>query len=103
MRLNIKINQTINIDKLLFLSLALIGWGLVIGPVVGEFFFNLSIILGFIYIKKNKIKLNKKYLIILFIYWTYLILSNLYHYYFSDVSPKLITSLAYIRYIMFFH
>ena len=102
MRLNIKINQTINIDKLLFLSLALIGWGLVIGPVVGEFFFNLSIILGFIYIKKNKIKLNKKYLIILFIYWTYLILSNLYHYYFSDVSPKLITSLAYIRYIMFF-
>ena len=102
MRLNIKINQTININNLLFCSLVLISWGLVVGPVVGEFFFNLSIILGYIYCNKNKIKLNKKYIIILFIYWSYLILSNLYHYYFSDVTPKVITSFAYIRYIMFF-
>ena len=102
MRLNIKINQTININNLLFCSLVLISWGLVVGPVAGEFFFNLSIILGYIYCNKNRIKLDKKYIVILFIYWSYLILSNLYHYYFSDVTPKVITSFAYIRYIMFF-
>ena len=54
MNLNIKINQTLNIENLLFYSLILIGWGLVIGPVIAELFFNLSVIFGFIYIKKKK-------------------------------------------------
>ena len=102
MNLNIKINQTLNIENLLFYSLILIGWGLVVGPVIAELFFNLSVIFGFIYIKKKKIKLSKKYTIILFIYWIFLIFTNSYHYYFSEVSPKIITSFAYIRYILFF-
>lgn len=102
MKLNIKINQTLNVEDLLFYSLILIGWGLVIGPVIAELFFNLSVIFGYVYIKKKKIKLSKKYIIILFCYWIYLIISNLYHVYFSEVPPKILTSFAYIRFILFF-
>ena len=80
MNLNIKINQTLNTENLLFYSLILIGWGLVIGPVIAELFFNLSVIFGFIYIKKKKIKLSKKYNN--FIYVDFLIFINSYHYYF---------------------
>ena len=91
-----------SLENLLIISLGLIPWGLISGAFVAEFFFNLSTVIGLFFLKKKKIKFDKFFLIILFIFWFYLVFTNLYHFYYSDVQPKIISSLGYIRFILFF-
>ena len=60
-----------SLENLLIISLGLIPWGLIAGAFVAEFFFNLSTVIGLFFLKKNKIKFDKFFLIILFIFLIY--------------------------------
>jgi len=95
-------NKSNLIETSMIISLGLIPWGLVIGIFFAELFFNISTILGLFLLNKKKIKIDKLFLNILICYWFYLIISNTFFFFNSEIQPKIINCIGYIRFILFF-